>query len=215
MEIHRLKPMEEDYPKELFNRLYKETESLRRSLAHQINPRRYNVSKDIIQSWFDDKFIFVFNKHFKDKDPDILKGFIINSLQTFKYRILRKAYSKEGEFYTNLIELEGDSNLINYIPDSNDLDSGDIFFNLVLEFFKKELSDDAYILLNLQLNPPPYILNKLPKSNSPIPVKLYSEFLNLPDNTNSYKYIKKLKKDIAITIEKAKLEFNSNLALSL
>jgi hypothetical protein len=176
MEIHRLTNMKEGYSVELFNKLYKETEQLRKSLAYNIDPRYYGVSKDIIVSWFDDKFIHVFNKHCDNKDPDVLKGFIINSLQTFKYRILRKAYSKEGDFYNSAIELEGESNLINYLPDKEDNTNSEIFFNLVLEFFKKELSDDAYLLLQLQLNPPPYLLSRIKKSNSNIPIKLILEF---------------------------------------
>ncbi len=88
MEIHRLTPMKDGYSEVLFNKIYSETHNLRKSLANQIDPRRYGVSPDIILSWFDDKFIFVFNKHFSDKNPDILKGFIINSLKTFKYTFL-------------------------------------------------------------------------------------------------------------------------------
>ena len=83
MELHRLKPMESGYDSQLFNKLYKETTQLRKSLARQIDSRRFGVSDDVILSWFDDKFMFVFNKHFKDKEVDVLRGFIINSLQTF------------------------------------------------------------------------------------------------------------------------------------
>ena len=104
MELHRLKPMEEGYPVELFNKLYKETKYLRKSLTRQIDARRFGVSPDIVESWFDDKFIFVFNKHFKDKNEDVLKGFLINSLRTFKLRILRKAYQKEGEFFQSFLK---------------------------------------------------------------------------------------------------------------
>ena len=96
MEIHRLKPMKEGYSVQLFNDLYKQTSKLRKKLASQIDYRRYGVTPDIIESWFDDKFIYVFNKHFDNKDTDVLKGFIINSLQVFKYRVLRGAYSKEA-----------------------------------------------------------------------------------------------------------------------
>jgi hypothetical protein len=200
--------MKEGYSVELFNKLYKETEQLRKSLAYNIDPRYYGVSKDIIVSWFDDKFIHVFNKHCDNKDPDVLKGFIINSLQTFKYRILRKAYTKEADFYTSAIELEGENNLINYLPDKEDNTNGEIFFNLVLEFFKKELSDDAYLLLQLQLNPPPYLLNRIKKSNSNIPIKLILEFLGLEDINKNVKYIRELRKDILMATEKAKLVLN-------
>ena len=74
MELHRLKPMESGYDSSLFNKLYKETAPLRKSLARQIDSRRFGVSDDVILSWFDDKFMFVFNKHFKDKEVDILRN---------------------------------------------------------------------------------------------------------------------------------------------
>jgi hypothetical protein len=205
--------MKDGYSVELFNKLYKETKQLRKSLSYNIDHRRFGVSKDIIESWFDDKFIHVFNKHCDNKDPDILKGFIINSLKTFKLRILRQAYTKQGEYYSNLIELEGESNLINYLIEEDDISNGDIFFGLILEFFKKELTEDGYLLLQLQLNPPPYILNRIKKSNSNIPIPLVLEFLNLENINKNIKYIRQLRKEISTTIEKAKLEFNSDLAL--
>ena len=208
MENHRLKPMVEGYSEELFNKLYQETSQLRKTLAWGIDNRRYGVSKDIIESWFDDKFIFVFNKHCKDHNPDVLKGFIISSLQTFKSRILRGAYSKKNEIYSSTIELEGEFNLINYIPDNSDISNGDIFFGLVLEFFNKELSSDAFSLFQLQLNPPPYILNRIKKSNSQIPLNLILEFFGLENVHKNIKYIRQLRKDITLATEKAKLELN-------
>lgn len=208
MENHRLKPMVEGYSEELFNKLYQETSQLRKTLAWGIDNRRYGVSKDIIESWFDDKFIFVFNKHCKDHNPDVLKGFIISSLQTFKSRILRGAYSKKNEIYSSTIELEGEFNLINYLPDNSDISNKDLFFGLVLEFFNKELSSDAFSLFQLQLNPPPYILNRIKKSNSQIPLNLILEFFGLENVHKNIKYIRQLRKDITLATEKAKLELN-------
>lgn len=213
MEIHRLKPMKEGYSPELFNRLYKETEKLRNSLVHNIDHRRFGVSKDIIKSWFDDKFIFVFNKHFEGNTEGDLKGLIINSLQNFKYRVLRGAYTKQSEFYTSAIELEGESKLINYLPDSSDIDNEGIFMGLVTEFFKKELSDDAFMLFNLQMHPPLYILNRIPKSNSPIPLNLILEFFDLDDIHKNIKYIRRLKQEIQLATKKAREEFNPTPAL--
>lgn len=212
MEIHRLSEMRKDYPVELFNKLYKETEQLRKSLVWQIDSRRYGVTSDIIQSWFDDKFIFVFNKHFDNKEPEVLKGFIINSLITFKSRVLRKAYSKEGEFYTNTIDLEGTSNLINYIPDKEDINTEGVFMGMAMEFMKKQLSDNAYMLLNLQLNPPPFILDKIKSSSSHIPTDLILDFFSLDNVSKNIKLIRNLRKEISLAIEKARQELNPVLA---
>lgn len=215
MEIHRLKPMKDGYPEELFNRLYKETTPLRKSLANQIDCRRYGVSRDIILSWFDDKFIFVFNKHFDNKDPDILKGFIINALKTFKYRILRKAYNGEGLYYSSLVELEGESELINIIPSTQEMLTEDVFLNFAKAFMEKKLSENAYLLLELQLSPPPYIIDRLKNSNSRIPNKLIAEYLGLNPDNNTERYIKNLKKEISKAIKSANEYFKENpLALS-
>ena len=210
MEIHRLQTMKENYPEELFNQIYYQTKQLRKKLASQIDHRRYGVSPDIIESWFDDKFIYVFNKHFDNKDPDVLKGFIINSLAMFKYRVLRKAYSKEGEYYSNMVELEGESNLINFIPDVNQADNESIFKDLALSFMRDKLSDDAFTLLQIQLNPPPYILNRLVKHNSSIPSDLIAEFLGLSLCNKTKKYISALRKEIKLQTEMAKEYFQNN-----
>lgn len=213
MEIHRLTTMKDGYPVELFNKLYKETQQLRKSLAWGIDHRRYGVTNDVIESWFDDKFIFVFNKHFDNQDPDHLKGTIINSLRFFKNRVLRKAYSQEGEFHTNTIDLEGTSMLINYLPDKADIANDELFLNLALEFMKEELSDNAFMLLNLQLNPPPFILDKIKKSNTNIPLDLILEFFDLDNISKNVRLVRNLKKEISQAIEKAKQELNLDLAL--
>jgi len=209
MEIHRLKPMKEGYSEDLFNKLYKETKNLRKSLARQIDSRRYGVTNDIILSWFDDKFIFVFNKHFDNKSPDVLKGFIISALQTFKYRILRKAYNIEGEFHSSKVELEGEDNLINIIPDTTFNKTEDIFYNLALEFMKERLTSNAYILFQIQMDPPPYILDKIKNNNSRISNSLIAEFLGIELDTQSAteRYIKNLKKEVNLTVKKAREYF--------
>ena len=215
MEIHRLTQMKEGYPVDLFNKLYKETESLRRSLSFQIDHRRYGVTQDIIKSWFDDKFIFVFNKHFQDKEPDILKGFLINSLRTFKMRILRKAYNGEGEFYGSCVTLDGEYDLINIIPDTDKGDNESVFYNLAMEFMKKKLSDNAYLLFQIQIDPPPYIMSRVENCNSRIPNKLIAEFLNIDNDLDEAdRYIKSLKKEINNAIKSAKEYFN-NTTLAL
>lgn len=212
MEIHRLQEMKPGYNEELFNKLYEEVTPLKKSLARQIDPRRYGVSSDIIESWFDDKFIFVFNKHCKDKEPNILKAFIINSMQTFKYRVLRKAYNKEGEFYQSLVDLEGESELINIIPDKSFQTTENLFYNLALEFMKEKLSENAFLVFQLQMDPPPYIINRIKKSTSRIPNEVIIDFLDLDlgDESKTERYVKKLKKEINNTIKMAKSYFEQN-----
>jgi len=216
MEINRLKPMRQGYPEHLFNQIYKETKPLRKKLSRSIDTRYYGVSTDIIESWFDDKFILVFNKHFDDKEPDLLKGFIITSLLRFKNRILRKAYMGEGEFYSSRIELDSEFSFINFIPDEDTmLSEHDIFLDLSIKFMKSKLSDDGFLLLKTQLNPPPFILDKIKTSNSKITLKVLLDFFDLTDNNKNRKYITQLKKDIEIAKEKAKEYFSQNTPLAL
>ena len=77
MEEHRLTTMKEGYDEKLFNDLYEKVKPLKRKLASTISTSKLGISYDDILSWFDIKFIFVFNKYFENKEPEVLKGFII------------------------------------------------------------------------------------------------------------------------------------------
>ena len=206
MELHRLLPMKEGYDQELFNKLYKETSELRNYLTYQIDSRRYGVSPDIIKSWFDDKFIFVFNKYQDSLSPDLLKGYIINALKTFRFRMLRKAYSKYN-IYNNEISLDGEQNLINIIPLESESSEHQIFLELALTYLKKNLCDDAFLVLELDLNPPTFILDKLPTTKTKIPAKLIAEYLDLETNRDSITYINDLRKEISYWTNQAKEHF--------
>lgn len=213
MELHRLNEMPANYNEELFNRIYKETRQLRKSLANQIDNRRYNVSKDIILSWFDDKFIFTYCKYFQEKNPDLLKGYIISSLQFFKNRILRKAYGGEAEIYSNIIDLstDGAQRLINIIPDNTEIDNKDLFLELCINFFKEKLSQDAFFLLDLQLNPPSYIQERA-SNRFKISSELLAEYLGLPNGKESIQYINQLKEEISYYTKEAREYFSGSLS---
>lgn len=208
MEIHRLLPMKEGYDQQLFNKFYKETEALRNLLTYQIDHRRYGVTQDIIKSWFDDKFIFVFNKYYGDIEEGQLKGRIINALRTFKFRMLRKAYSKYN-IYNNEVRLEGEHNLINIIPIDNEISNHELFLELALKYLKKNLCDDAFLVLEIELNPPPYILDKLKSSQTKIPAKLIAEYLDLESTRDSSLYINDLRSEVSYWVEEAKYHFQN------
>ena len=209
MEIHRLKPMQEDYDKDLFEKLYSLTENLRNSLARQINPRLYGVSQDIIKSWFDDKFIYVFNKYYGTMDESTLKGYIINSLKTFKFRVLRQAYSKSNMF-GNIMSIEDNVKYVNIIPDEDDSEEYSFLMGLALSFLKQKLSMDAYLVLDIDLNPPPFISKKLSSLKTKIPAKLIAEYLDLEVCQDSIQYINLLRKEISISIDQAQDYFKQS-----
>lgn len=207
MEIHRLTPMKENYDQQLFNQLYKETEGLRNLLTYQIDHRRYGVTPDIIKSWFDDKFIFVFNKYWGEISNDQLKGRIINSLQIFKHRMLRKAYSPNN-IHNHEVRLEGEHGLINIIPVDDEITDHELFLELALKYLKKNLCDDAFLVLELDLNPPPYILDRIRSFKTKIPAKLIAEYLDLEPTRDSSLYINDLRSEVDYWVSQASSHFN-------
>ena len=213
MEIHRLKPMKDGYDQKLFNKLYKETEQLRKSLTYQINPRKYGVTSDIILSWFDDKFIWVFSKYADSITPDQLKGRMINSLSTFKFRILRKAYSNQNIYANevNMLRLDDyDASIANIIPDKTEIGNHDLFLELALKYLKKNLCDDALLVLEIELNPPPFIMEQMENPKTKIPSRLIAEYLDLEPNKDSLNFINDLRREIKYWVEAAREYFSTN-----
>ena len=204
MEIHRLTPMK-PYDPRLFNELYKKTERLRKSLTYQIDARRVGVTHDEVLSWFDDKFIFVFNKYADVKEPNILLGFIINSLQVFKQKILRRSYQLNNSVNLNSISIE-DLKVFN-IVDQAEEDNKELLLNLAFSFMETRLSQEAYDLLQLQLNPPLFIQSKLKTKTSKIPPQLILGFLGLEITPKNLDVIAILKDEINMAIQEAKTHF--------
>lgn len=206
LELNRLRTMPEAYDERLFNKLYSKTENLRQKLARGIDSRRFGLCHEDVVSFFDVKFIFVFSKH-HEKDEQILLGFILNSLRNFKCRILRAAYtnkfSQNITSVENLITLE-DEVSHDPLPQPNNLDK-------MMDYMKEHLSPNAYMVLDIKLNPPPYILKRIntsPDANlQKIPDHLILDYLDLGTSEKSYKYFDSLKKEIKNAIAYAKTHF--------
>lgn len=214
MEEHRLKPMKEGYDQKLFNCIYKETAGLRKKLAFEIDARRFSVDYNEVLSWFDVKFIFVFNQYYGTIPDERLKGYIIRALQMFKFRILRVSYNQKSSIYnkTDIVDISQVENIV-----YEDETSEELFLKIALDFLKKELSKDAYFLLELLLNPPHYILNRLSENNkidlNKIPNTLLLEYLDLEETSISY--IDNLKKEIRKATRSCKDYFlNSKLIIN-
>jgi hypothetical protein len=207
--------MREGYDLELFTQLWNDTKRLRKTLAYEIDHRRFGVSREEIEAWFEDKFIFAFNKYFDKKEPEMLKGYIITALRFFKCRILRKVYETEGatNIYSNIIRLD-DVELVNIIPDTSEDTEKTVLMGLALSFMKKHLSPEAFLVLDIQLNPPLYILSKLKSNTNAIPAKLVADFIGLPNTNSSVKLIKRLREEITLQTIKARNHFNSDLAFA-
>lgn len=206
MEEHRLKPMPINYNKELFNELFEETKKLRRKLARNIDCNRFKVEYEDVVSWFDVKFIFVFNKYYGRMDKDVLKGHIINSLNLYQNRIMRMSYSPKYNLQ-NVVNYE-DRELFEEL-NMTDYNEDFTFKEAALAYMRKNLPEDAYTLLQIELYPPYYIINKLTQENKniqKIPARIISEYLGW-ENTSR---VNKLRKIIENTAEQARAFFLTN-----
>lgn len=210
MEENRLKPMPIGYDEKMFNSLYKKTEPLRKKLASQIDSRRFGLSYEDILSFFDVKFLFTFEKYHQ-QDEGILLGNIINSLSNFKCRILRMAYTQK--FSQSISPLEDHSD-INHLVDSSDDGNHDFRLSKVMTMMKLTLSDNAYSLLEVQLNPPPFILEKLKergfKNFNRIPEDILLDYFDLGTGPKARKFLDNLKKEIKIATNYCKNHFHKN-----
>lgn len=207
MEESRLRPMAVGFDEKLFNRLYAETAPLRKKLAGQIDSRRFGLGYEDILSFFDVKFIYCFNKHYDDP-PEKLKAFLLNALRNFKCRILRAAYTKK--FSQSIVSFEDLQAKEFDIAEEND--TRDSYMEKLLSFLKDHLSDNALLILQIQLNPPPFILDRIniskEKSLQKIPDQLILEYLDLGYSDNAVKYLNHLKKEIKQVIGFAKTSLN-------
>ena len=207
MEIHRLKLVPESYDKELFNSLYEATASLRKSLTYQIDARRFGVSPDIVESWFDDKFIFVFFKYYGKKSPEMLKGYIINSLKTFKLRVLRKAYQESYlELYNSIVHLEDQEKELSSIPDDEGVNEKDQLLEMAMGYLKTQLTPEAYTILEITIHPPLYITSRMKDTTTRIPTKLILKFLGISPTDEMVSKVNKIRRHIEEVISSAKYD---------
>lgn len=206
MEEHRLKEMQPGYDEQLFNDLYKQTEKLRNKLAYNIDANRFKVSREDIVSWFDIKFIFAFNKYYGKMDNDVLKGHIISALSFYKNRIMRMSYSDKYNMqnFINFEDREAMEPLV-----GADREEERIYKNEAFAYMKRNLPDEAYLIFQIDLEPPYYIIDKLQKENKnikKIPARLISEYLGW----DNYTRVNKLRTLISKTIEEAKEYYRLN-----
>lgn len=215
MENHRLKPMVDGYDVKVFNQLYKNTERLRKKLAFEIDPRRFGVDYKLILSWFDDKFIYAFNRYYETKDPETLKGYIINSLKTFKYRILKEAYAPKNLQYRNAIDITSDDYFEHLIhePKFEEDSEESALLQIARDFIRTHISDDAYLIFEIQLCPPIYILDRIDseskRARNNLPNDVIADYLGLPICEKVLNYIQELKREINQAISEARDYFQT------
>ena len=205
-ELHRLKTMQENYDQQMFLRLYKVCKPVIRNLTKQIDYKRYNLTPDIISSYFWDKMLYVFNKYYGTCSEEHLKARILASLSTFKNKLLRSAYGEQAEYNQALFKLDDlfddDKELED---DSEEEKAKSEMLDMMYNYMKEHLSMDAYMIFEVLLTPPPYIKERI-KENGRITNLLLVEFFDMPKTNSSVKYISELRSDIQYWEDRAKEE---------
>lgn len=205
-ELHRLKTMQENYDQQMFLRLYKMCKPVIRNLTKQIDYKRYNLTPDIISSYFWDKMLYVFNKYYGTCSEEHLKARILASLSTFKNKLLRSAYGEQAEYNQSLFKLDdlfdNDKELED---DSEEEKAKSEMLEMMYDYMKEHLSIDAYMIFEVLLTPPPYIKERI-KENGRITNLLLVEFFDMPKTNSSIKYISELRSDIQYWEDRAKEE---------
>lgn len=205
-ELHRLKTMQENYDQQMFLRLYKVCKPVIRNLTKQIDYKRYNLTPDIISSYFWDKMLYVFNKYYGTCSEEHLKARILASLSTFKNKLLRSAYGEQAEYNQSLFKLDdlfdNDKELED---DSEEEKAKSEMLEMMYLYMKDHLSIDAYMVFEVLLAPPPYIKERI-KDSGRITNLLLVEFFDMPKTNSSVKYISELRSDIQYWEDRAKEE---------
>lgn len=205
-ELHRLKTMQENYDQRMFLRLYKVCKPVIRNLTKQIDYKRYNLTPDIISSYFWDKMLYVFNKYYGTCSEEHLKARILASLSTFKNKLLRSAYGEQAEYNQSLFKLDdlfdNDKELED---DSEEEKAKSEMLDMMYDYMREHLSMDAYMIFEVLLTPPPYIKERI-KDSGRITNLLLVEFFDMPKTNSSVKYISELRSDIQYWEDRAKEE---------
>ena len=205
-ELHRLTELK-PYNQDLFNRMYKTCKPLIRRLTKGVDSRRFNVSQDIIQSYFWDKFLYVFNKYQDKYDEERLKATILSSLQTFKSKLLRNAYTKQAEFNQELTSLENlfDNNkeLLDDTDESRIKEEQSIEFH---KYMKEHLTPDEYLVMKIQLDPPKWFEDKIKESHGKLSILHLIDYFDLPRDKTSITLFSKIRKNIQKTLEQASID---------
>lgn len=206
-EIHRLREFDH-YDEALFNKMYGICRPLIKKLSRGIDCRRYNVSPDIIQSYFWDKFLFVYNKYQDKYDEERLKATLLSSLRTFRNKLLRSAYTRQAEFNSELASFEDiyESGK-EWIDDSDETEYKEELSNRFNEFMQEHLTPDEYLVFRTELNPPPFFEARIKESHGKLSILHLIDFFEVPRDKKSHKMFTEMRKHIKETLELAKTEF--------
>lgn len=204
-EIHRLKPMQENYDRELFEKIYRICKPVIRNLSRQIDCRRYNVSPDIIQSYFWDKMLYVFNKYYGTCTKDHLQAKVLSALSLYKYKLLHAAYGNAAEFNQSLTSLDvlfdnsKEDSSMEDLPNSR---AG--LLDEIYDYMRDHMSPDTLLVFEAIYNPPPFIQERLASEKSTVTNIMLIDFFELPHTVKSTTFISECREDIRYWLDRAR-----------
>jgi hypothetical protein len=209
--------MQEGYDPEIFNRLYKVCKPVIRNLTKQIDCKRFNLTPDIINSYFWDKMIFVFNKYYGTCSENHLQARILSALHTFKNKLLRSAYGEMAEYNQNLAKLE--DLFDNSKEDTSDYDLGleeennkakQGMLEAIIEYMKKNMTFDSFRVFEVTYKHPPYIQERINSERSGrLTNMILLDFFDLPHTTEANRYISACRKDVEYWMGRAKKDLSN------
>lgn len=205
-ELHRLTEFTHYDPKQ-FNRIYKKCRPLMKKLVKQVDARRYNVTEDVIFSYFEDKFLFVYNKYQDQYDEERLKATILSSLSIFKNKLLRSAYSQQAEFNQDLASFEDiHESGKEWVDDKDEVEMREDIHHRFHQYMQDHLTPDEYLVFVTQLDPPPYIKERMTQGR--VSVEHLIDFFGLPRNKRSVTMITEYRHHIKEVLAQAEKEFH-------
>lgn len=208
-EIHRIKEFDH-YDEATFMKMYNSCKPLIRSLSKNVDSRRFNLSPDIIQSYFWDKFLYVFGKYKDVYNEERLKANLISSLKAYKNKLLRTAYNQQCQFNQDLVsfdELMDINGNREYLDDSEEVSYKEELSKKFHDYMRNKLDPDEYIIFTTELNPPDWIINKTESGR--ISLLALVDFFDLPRNMASRRKIANARKHIKEVLEQAKVELKA------
>ena len=209
-ELHRIRPLEK-YDERVFAKLYKLCKPVIKNLVKQIDCRRYNVSKDVINSYFWDKMLFLFNRYYEESDGNVefLKAHVLRGLSTYKYHLLQEAYSERAEYFQSLTSLDElyDNNKEDLTIDDDNSYKEELLKTLY-DYMKKHLSPDAILIFECLMTPTTFLLERTDNGRVRITNSMLAEFFNLPKAKTSIQYISDLRHDVEYWEQRAMKELS-------
>ena len=209
-ELHRIRPLKE-YDERIFAKLYKLCKPVIKNLVKQIDCRRYNVSKDVINSYFWDKMLFLFNRYYEESEGNVefLKAHILRGLSTYKYHLLQEAYSERAEYFQSLTSLDElyDNNKEDVTIDDDSTYKEELLKTLY-DYMSQHLSPDAILVFECLMTPTAFLLEKTDNGRVRITNAMLAEFFNLPKAKTSIQYISDLRHDVEYWEQRAMKELS-------